>query len=214
MKLAVLALAMLPGIGLCAGTEKIYGPDYLKPGEIRQCLRDREQVVKLNQQLSAEKDRLEATGREISATETRLLRSNDALEAERAWLSRKNTELESLQHKSIDVEKDQNAKALTSRELDSYLDKSVALKQYRTDYQAHVDAYNSAVTAHKQDISAHNAAVISLNTRLAGLQKQADKADERCARKKSYADDLDAAKAAVEADDALTHGKLPQAGGR
>jgi chromosome segregation ATPase len=154
--------------------------DLLNREQIEQCLRDRQDVVALNRDLTTRKAQLDQRGTPLSDEELRLLRAHESLELQRRRLLGEEDELK--QH---------------SDNMDAYLRQMALLKASRAAYSERVDQYNGEVRAHKQLLDQYNADVLVLNTELARLDAKAHDTDRRCVKTPVKRADLDAAKAAV-----------------
>jgi hypothetical protein len=183
----IFALALLPATPALA--EHVYGPDFLKPDEIKSCLRDRAEVTRVNAELSARKDPLDAEGAEIEQNER-------ALELQQAEIAVHRQELATLKESAEAKDVDLN-EGLRRRE---------AYKEAKARFSERLNRYNDGVRAQQEKRDPHNAAAVQLNSELDALQARANAVDARCAGKKTYADDQRAAEAALAAErDAPPH---------
>jgi chromosome segregation ATPase len=169
---ALLALA----VSLPAAAGRNY-EGFLLPDQVLQCLRDHGAVSALNRQLSAEKERLAAEAADIARVEEDLVRQQADIAALRRGMVQRREDMR-----------------VPATDLDKHLAQVKAFNLARESFDAKVAAYNAGVNAQQARREPHNRAVIALNTQLEQLRVRSAEVDARCTGKRSYKEDIEAAK--------------------
>jgi chromosome segregation ATPase len=180
LKTCLLMALALPAVLAAAEDAPKPTLDLLSREQIEQCLRDRQDVVALNRDLTVRKAQLDQRGAPLSDEELSLLRAHESLELQRRRLLNEEDSLKK-----------------TSDNMNDYLRQMTLLKASRAVYSERIDQYNSEVRAHKQLLDQYNADVLALNVQLDSLDAKAHDTDRRCVKTPVKRADLDAAKAAV-----------------
>ncbi len=149
--------------------------------QIEQCLRDREDVVARNKELTAQKARLDERGDALIRNESRMKEAQDSLKPDLAQLQTNEDELKR-----------------RTNDMAAYLQQATVVKKLSAAYKDRVDRYNDEVRAHQVLLDQYNADVDTLNSQLATLDAKARSTDKRCVRNPVKRSDVDAAKSAVE----------------
>lgn len=149
--------------------------------EIEQCLRDREDVVARNKDLTAQKVAIDERGDALIRNENRLNAAKDSLQPDLAQLQRNEDELKR-----------------RGNDMAAYLQQASVVKKLQTAYKERVDRYNDDVRAHQVLLDKYNADVQVLNADLDQLDAKARATDARCVKNPVKRSDVNAAKTAVE----------------
>lgn len=149
--------------------------------DIEQCLRDREDVVARNKDLTAKKAALDERGDALLRNETRLKEANDSLKPDLAQLQANEDEMKR-----------------RGNDMAAYLQQAMVVKKLNAAYKERVDRYNGEVRAHQVLLDQYNADVDTLNTQLAELDAKARATDARCVKNPVKRSDVNAAKTAIE----------------
>lgn len=168
-----------------ARAEKSYGPGYLRPEQIKQCLRDRKQVTASNQELTREKARLEQEAGEIEAVEIQLRRQQAEIDHDRRVLTALRAPFKG-----------------PDEQLDDRLQQVQDFKKARAQFELKLKTYNDTVRSQQHRREPHNLAVLMLNEQLTQLDQRAKAVDARCTGTKSYPEDVRAAREALAAEEA------------
>jgi chromosome segregation ATPase len=157
------------------------GSSTMSRNQIEQCLRDRQEVVARNQDLSAQKASLDERGAALLKNESRLKEAQNSLKPDLAQLQ---THEDELKRRSGDI--------------NSYIPQAMVVKKLSAAYKERVDRYNAEVRAHQVLLDQYNTDADALNVQLAALDAKARSTDERCVKYPAKRSDIDAAKAALE----------------
>ena len=149
--------------------------------QIEQCMRDREDVVARNQELTAQKARLDERGDALIKNESRLKDAQNSLKPDLAQLQTHEDELKR-----------------RTNDMAAYLQQATVVKKLSAAYKERVDRYNDEVRAHQVLLDQYNADADALNAQLATLDVKARSTDKRCVKHPVTRSDVDAAKSAVE----------------
>jgi DNA repair exonuclease SbcCD ATPase subunit len=149
--------------------------------EIEQCLRDREDVVARNKDLTAQKVAIDERGDALIRNENRLNAAKDSLQPDLAQLQRNEDELKR-----------------RGNDMAAYLQQASVVKKLQTAYKERVDRYNDDVRAHQVLLDKYNADVQVLNADQDQLDAKARATDARCVKNPVKRSDVNAAKTAVE----------------
>lgn len=161
------------------------GDGYLAPAKILQCLRDREEVDALNQEMTAEKAEFDRNAASLQQEQLQL-------ELQGQELAAKIREQNQLANQSPPPATPTD-KPVGDPQLDRYLRRYAGNNGARR-------KHNKAVAAHKGRLDAHNSKSEQYNLRLAGLEQRAQIVDRNCAGAKVRPADLAAAKATLAAE--------------
>lgn len=179
-------LLLALGLNPAFAADKTYGPGYLRPEEIIQCMRDRNEVVATNLHLSQEKARIEQESASINEAEARLVQLQAGVDRDRRALTAM-----------------RSAMKVPEEELDDGLKQVQDFKRARAAFTEKVKTYNDGVNAQQARREPHNSAVLSLNARLEQLELRKREVDARCTGRQSYKDDVQKAKEALAEEEAL-----------
>lgn len=149
--------------------------------QIEQCMRDRQEVVARNQELTAQKTSIDERGDALLKNESRLKDAQNSLKPDLAQLQ---TNEDELKRRSGDI--------------NAYLPQAMVVKKLSAAYKERVDRYNADVRAHQVLLDQYNADADALNVQLAALDTKARATDKRCVKYPAKRSDIDAAKSAVE----------------
>lgn len=149
--------------------------------QIEQCLRDREDVVARNKELTAQKASIDERGEALIKNENRLKDANNSLKPDLAELQRNEDELKR-----------------RGKDINSYLPQAMVVKKLNAAYKERVDRYNGEVRAHQVLLDQYNADADALNVKLAELEAKANATDKRCVKYPVKRSDVDAAKSAIQ----------------
>ncbi len=149
--------------------------------QIEQCLRDREDVVARNKDLTAQKAALDERGDALIRNENRLNSAKDSLKPDLVQLQQNEDELKR-----------------RTNDMAAYLQQAAVVKKLQAAYKERVDRYNDEVRAHQVLLDKYNADVQILNANLDELDAKARATDKRCVKNPAKRSDVDAAKSAVE----------------
>jgi phage shock protein A len=152
--------------------------------QVDQCVRDRQDVVIRNQDLTAQKAKLDDRGDALIKNENRLNTAKDSLKPDLAQLQTNEDELKR-----------------RGNDMAAYLQQAVVVKKLSAAYKERVDRYNDDVRAHQVQLDQYNADVDVLNKQLAELDTKARSTDARCVKNPAKRSDIDAAKAATTAEE-------------
>jgi len=178
---SALSLAIALPLSLHAADEVTANKASLSRDQIEQCLKDHQDVVARNQELTEQKSKLDARGDALLKNESRLNEANDSLKPDLAELQRQEDELKR-----------------RGNDMAAYLNQATIVKKLSAAYKLRVDAYNADVRQHQVLLDQYNTDVDSLNTQLNALDAKARSTDQRCRKAPVKRADLDAAKSAVE----------------
>jgi|GEM_PF-5928479 len=149
--------------------------------QIEQCLRDRQEVVARNQDLTEQKARIDERGDALIRNESRMKDAQNSLKPDLAQLQANQDELKR-----------------RGNDMAAYLQQATVVKKLSAAYKERVDRYNADVRAHQVLLDQYNADADALNVQLAALDVKARSTDKRCVKNPVKRSDVDAAKAAVE----------------
>lgn len=164
---------------------KVYGPDIIKPQDLKWCV--------------ANIDRINASGRSTEADKAHLQAEADGIKTENAALTRIGNELkakgEALTEKSQKISQQRATVDKTKKaSVDAYNASLKSLREQSAAYQTQVQEYTARGAklkarsdAYRQHQSAYNSAIDALN-------KSVTEFAQRCSNKNYYADDMAAAK--------------------
>lgn len=153
-----------------------YGPGVLKPDQVKQCLRDRNEMVALHGQLVQEQQTLAPRAEALERVEAGLVRQQTEIGATREELIRLKTATQS-----------------SNVALETHLKTVTTFKNRTAYFNAQVKTYNEGVTEQQANRARYNEAANSLNARLAQYGARADEVNRRCAGITAYQEDISAA---------------------
>lgn len=149
--------------------------------QIEQCLRDKQDVVARNKDLTEQKAKIDERGDALIKNENRINAAKDSLKPDLAQLQQNEDELKR-----------------RTNDMASYLQQATVVKKLQAAYKERVDRYNDDVRAHQVLLDHYNADVQVLNTNLDELDAKARATDKRCVKNPVKRSDVDAAKTTVE----------------
>lgn len=149
--------------------------------QVEQCVRDREDVVARNKDLTEQKARIDDRADALVKNENRLNQAKDSLKPDLAELQRNEDELKR-----------------RGNDMAAYLQQATVVKKLSNAYKERVDRYNDDVRAHQVLLDQYNADADALNAKLALLEAKAQETDKRCVKNPAKRSDIDAAKTKVE----------------
>lgn len=169
VSIVTLCLLSAPVAAQVASRTDVEG--YLRPEEILQCLRDHDQVVTFNRQMSDEKIQIERITAQLEQEQEVLTTRGAALSA---WLKRQPPA--------------SGAEALP--EMEQHF-------KYVSQRQNARRQYNSAVASHRARLDQHKGVVDSFNRRIAALDQRSNIVDRYCTVIKVRPADMAQAKAVI-----------------
>jgi chromosome segregation ATPase len=179
------AAAVINGHPVQPAGSKTYGPEIIKPDDLKWCL--------------ANIDRINAAGRSLRADKARLQAEADAIKAENAELTRigntLKTEGKALTEKSQEISR-QRAKVDKSSKtsVDAYNASLKALRGQNAAYQAQVQQYSSRGAQLKARSDTYKQHQSAYNSQIDVLNKSVTAFSQRCSNKNYYTDDMAAAR--------------------
>ena len=173
-RISVSIALTLPLLANAAGTT-------MTSEQVEQCVRDRQEVVVLNRELSVKKDALDARGDALIQNESRMKEAQNSLKPDLAQLQEHQDELKR-----------------RTNDMAAYFEQARVVKKLSAAYKERVDRYNADVRAHQVLLDQYNADVGVLNPQLDALEARAQSVDKRCVNKPAKRADIDAAKSALE----------------
>lgn len=180
---------------------KAYGPGFLKPDEVMQCLRNQQQLAATDAKLRADKASFDPESAALAEEDKAMQQRSEAIQAQASKLREQRKDLD-----SSSAELDQNgagsAFASDSRQLEmsqqrlAKQNQKIAAFNVLNDAQKkQIDEFNVALKAHSARVEQHNKAAEEMNARIAALKTVSDDFNQHCAQAKSYEDDIKAAEA-------------------
>jgi chromosome segregation ATPase len=186
--------------------KKTYGPGFLKPDEVKQCLLDKRRIAADDAQIKTDVTGLTPESDAIAAEDKALQARGDEIKAQGEKLAAQRKEIDTL---GDDLKKSEPGVAANEREVDRYQKKAdiytqkvTAFNPQNEAYKKQVDDFNAQVNTHHARVVKQNQAADDVNARLAALKNFAADFDSRCTQAQSYDDDVKAAEAAIARDDA------------
>lgn len=170
----LMAALALPAMASAAGAT-------MSREQIEQCLRDKQDVVARNRDLTSQKAAIDARGDALIQNENRLNTAKDSLKPDLVQLQQNEDELKR-----------------RGNDMAAYLQQATVVKKLQVAYKARVDRYNDDVRAHQVLLDQYNADVQILNANLDELDAKARATDQRCVKNPVKRSDVDAAKSAIE----------------
>lgn len=149
--------------------------------QVAQCVRDRQEVIARNQELTAKKTALDARGDALIQNESRMKDAQNSLKPDLAQLQLQQDELKR-----------------RTNDMAAYFEQAAVVKKLSAAYKERVDRYNADVRAHQVLLDQYNADVTILNPQLDALDAQARSVDRRCVKNPAKRADINAAKSAAE----------------
>jgi DNA repair exonuclease SbcCD ATPase subunit len=144
-------------------------------------VRDREDVVARNRDLTEQKSKLDERADALIKNENRLNQAKDSLKPD-----------------LVELQKNEDELKRRGNDMAAYLQQATVVKKLSAAYKERVGRYNDDVRAHQVVLDQYNADADVLNAKLTDLDGKARDTDKRCVKNPARRSDIDAAKSKVE----------------
>lgn len=188
---------------------KAYGPGFLKPDEVTQCLRSEQQIAATDTKLRTDKASFDPESVALAEEDKAMQRRSEEIQAQASKLAEQRKDLD-----STNAELDQNGAGssfvsdsrqieLTQQRLAKQNQKIAAFNALNDAQKKQIDEFNATLKIHRTRVDEHNKAAEEMNARIAALKIVSDDFNQRCAQSRAYEDDINTAEAALTKEAAI-----------